>query len=297
MGRLNPTQIVVLGAAAALAVALIVSSLDDEAVPAAVAEPPPAAAAAAAVAEQQAGPSAAWAVGKDEDTPKTRHYEFPPHTGATRDVHFAKALILTLPRAKQRQASVRKNLARYNLPPIEFVDAVDAKPLKEGCHVVLDERPGKPPGWKTFNKECMQRRMDHGVDEKAADQMPHGHVAITLTWIKALRRVATMSTEELADDDFVYLFEDDVRVINMAPGTDLTLIKGVPADAELLDLGKGARAEVYSAADGGSFFHTFGGALVHALALSRRGARKALAIFEPSFYATIDVVLLSHLKG
>jgi len=135
------------------------------------------------------------------------------------------------------------------------------------------------------------------VHEWAADQMPHGHVAITLTWIKALRRVATMGEQELADDEMVYLFEDDVRVINMAPGTDLTTMVGVPSDVELLDLGKGATAVDYTREGGGAFFHTFGGALVHALALSRRGAQKALAVFEPSFYATIDVILLSHLAG
>ena len=121
MGRFNPIQLALLGAAAALAVALIFSSMEDEASAEPVGGPPAAQSHAAAKAES-------WSVGEPEDEPapdKPTRYEFPEHTGATRTVRFAKALILTLPRAKQRQASVRKHLARYKLPPVEFVDAVD----------------------------------------------------------------------------------------------------------------------------------------------------------------------------
>eukprot|EP00937_MAST-01D_sp_MAST-1D-sp2_P006398 g6398.t1 len=228
----------------------------------------------------------------------TETFTFSQYSGTTRGVRFVKALVLTLPRAKKRQASVRRNLGRYKMPPIEHVDAVDVGPLKAGCHAVPDTRPGKPEGWLTFNKECMQRRMAVGVDEKAADQMPHGHVAITATWIKALRRVVAMPEAELGEGEMVYIFEDDVRVQNAPPGTDFTHMPDVPHDAELLDLGKGEEARSLEAGMGdATYHHTFGGALVHALAFSRRGAEKALRVLTPAFYATIDVVLLSHLRG
>lgn len=113
----------------------------------------------------------------------------------------------------------------------------------------------------------------------------------------------------------VYIFEDDVRVQNAPPGADLRQMAGVPRDAELLDLGKGREQRQYRGFSGGGggdgdanggggkdallgFFHTFGGALTHALAVSRRGAEKALHVLgPPGFYATIDVTLLSHLRG
>jgi len=173
MGRFNPIQLALLGAAAALAVALIFSSMEDEVSAEPVGAPPATQSDAAAPAKAESS----WSIGEPEDEPapdKPTRYEFPEHTGATRTVRFAKALVLTLPRAKQRQASVRKNLARYKLPPVEFVDAVDRGALKEGCDTVPDERgrpgwrPGKPPGWLTFATPCLQRRIDAGYVRTSA---------------------------------------------------------------------------------------------------------------------------------
>jgi hypothetical protein len=175
-------------------------------------------------------------------------YIFPAHAGETRSVHFTKALILSHPDAKDRRASIQRNFARYKLPRIDFVDAIDVTALKAGCHAVNDTRPGKPAGWKTFNKECMEKRMALGVDEKAADQMPHGHVALTATFVQAFRRVA--QGEPLQDDEMVLFFEDDARVINMAQGSDLTTMHKVPVDAEVLDFGKGTGLQPYTAESG-----------------------------------------------
>ena len=117
-------------------------------------------------------------------------YTFPAHSGPPRSVKFVKALVLSHPAATERRQSILKNFARFKLPPISFVDAVDVKDVKAGCHTVPDTRPGKPEGWLTFNKECMEQRMAFGVDLLAADKMPHGHVALTATYIQAIRQVA-----------------------------------------------------------------------------------------------------------
>eukprot|EP00936_MAST-01D_sp_MAST-1D-sp1_P001465 g1465.t1 len=252
-------------------------------------------------------PRAPWPLKRNQEI-----FNFSRFEGETRNVRFVKVLLLTLPDARGRQESVKRNLARYHLPPIEEVHAVDANMLKAGCHTVPDRawrEKGLPEGWLTFNDECLERRIKYGVDPLAADKMPHGHAALTATWVRALQRVVDMPAEALGEDDMVYIFEDDVRVQNTLVGADLRQMAGVPRDAELLDLGKGQERRQYRGFSGGSsgsdssgatlgFFHTFGGALTHALAVSRRGAEKALRVLgPPGFYATIDVTLLSHLRG
>lgn len=185
----------------------------------------------------------------------------PRNITGTITIHITRAIVIRSRSNKSnaRVASLQRNFARYKLPPVEFLYA-------------------KAPGYLSYTWLAW-RGVFH---PKFKDHHSDAQISLALAMYEAFERVARGS------DSWVYVFEDDARVVNVPLGGDLVTLRDVPADAEFL-----AVSRQHNRVHNGSFAPAepvIGGGLMQALLVSREGARKLVQALKP-IWAPNDVIL------
>ena len=149
---------------------------------------------------------------------------------------------------------LEKNFSRYILPPIEIHYAV----------------PGDQVDYSVFHP-------------KINEFLSSSQISLAYAMYQVIEKIAH------GKDEWCYFFEDDARIVNVKEGFDLTTIKNIPHDAEMIVFSRGLRNKIFE----GSLDYnktTWGGGNMHGQLLSKTGAQKLLKALVPIWTAN-DVIL------
>jgi hypothetical protein len=162
---------------------------------------------------------------------------FPEYKGATKSIRLTKAFVRSVKIPKYAISLQRTlDLLPPGLPPVETVYGYTS----ESC---VDT------AWYPYMHEAAARK------------------ELTIGLLEVCDKMAA------GEDEWAWVFEDDVRFCNCVPGQDFTEMLHVPADAELLSPSRGAHHNVYDTRNS-TYKLTWGGGLNHALIISKTACRK-----------------------
>lgn len=189
-------------------------------------------------------------------------YETDETDKTDKTVTMTAAYVITThtPKGMNRMQSLMRNFARYKLPPVY---PHYAKPFED-----IDQE-------KLINEGVFHPNMYEIIGEK------NGYVSFNFAWYSVIDQIAN------GDDEWVYVFEDDARVVNVELGYDLTTFV-IPLDADCITWGTGY--DVVYGSENHKYIPRRGGGMAHALAISRQGAQKLLLAMTPLTHA-FDITL------
>lgn len=192
---------------------------------------------------------------------------FPLYEGPTTSIQVTKAYMLSVDRPENRARvdSALGCLTSYALPPVEVV-------------------------WG-FEKSNIPTEM---LERYFGQDKPPKEVRLTELTVTAMK-----VWEEIAagDDEWVYVFEDDVRVGNVPAGSDLTTWCDVPEAAEMLTFNRHSASTPYDPSKA-AYAQSYSGGSSHAVLLSKAAAKKLLAYAEKWHWRReIDIDLYTVCRG
>lgn len=175
---------------------------------------------------------------------------------SSKQIKVTKSYVITThtDKGQQRIEFLKKNFSRYKMPPIELHYAI----------------PGKDVDYSVFHPEINSFLLE-------------SQISLAYSMYQVLEKIAH------GDDEWCYFFEDDARVINVKEGFDLTIIKNVPRDAEMIVFSRGTRDKVFE----GNLVdikETWAGGNMHGQLISKEGAKKLIKALVPIWTAN-DVQL------
>lgn len=171
-----------------------------------------------------------------------------------KEIKVTKSYVITThtDKGQQRIELLKKNFSRYKMPPIELHYAI----------------PGKDIDYSVFHPEIKEF-------------LSETQISLCFAMYQVLEKIAHGS------DEWCYFFEDDARIVNVKEGFDLTIIKNVPRDADMIVFSRGTRNKVFE----GELLdvkETWAGGNMHGQLISKEGAKKLIKALVP-MWAAFDV--------
>jgi len=204
-----------------------------------------------------------WTYEVDDD-PAVMARLFPAYTGATtRILRIDRSVMISVDSAKYTAArnETLGVLRRYTLPPLSVHIGYTPGTIGTAPHYGNLRNPG------TQRSELALGMLD--IFEAFVAEFPSG--------------------------GWMLFLEDDVRPVNVADGTDFSVLHNVPVDAELIRpiIGHDERTDIESV----TYRASYGGGLNHAFYISSSGCRKALRYARQHkwrYVADIDLYKLAR---